>query len=46
MRQMLLGGMLLAMPLAASGCVIPIGNGCNLLLFEPGVQIGVVCNPF
>lgn len=43
---MLLGGMLIAMPLAASSCVIPIGNGCNLLILEPGAQFGVVCNPF
>ena len=43
-RRYALVGMLAALPLAASACRIPVGNGCELLLFEPGAQLGVVCN--
>ncbi len=43
-RRYALVGMLAALPLAASACRIPLGNGCDLLIAEPGTQIGVSCN--
>jgi len=44
-RKMLLTVTMFAgLTFSASSCVIPLGNGCNLLLFEPGVQAGVACN--
>lgn len=37
-------GIVMALPLLAGACKIPIGNGCSLLVAEPGAKIGVVCN--
>jgi hypothetical protein len=44
-KRWVLLGMIAAMPLAASACKINVGSGCTALVFEPGVQFGVVCNP-
>ena len=33
-----------AVPLFAGACKIDLGSGCQLLIAEPGAQIGVVCN--
>lgn len=39
--------MMLVLPVAASSCKIPLGTaGCNILILEPGTQLGVSCNPF
>ncbi|MCB1256238.1 MAG: hypothetical protein KDB26_03990 [Microthrixaceae bacterium] len=35
---------LAALPLAATACRIDLGNGCELLIAEPGANIGFVCN--
>jgi len=43
-RRYALIAMLAALPIAASACRIPVGNGCDLLIAEPGAQVGVVCN--
>lgn len=43
-KNLVLGAMLIAMPLATSACVIPLGNGCDLLIGEPGTDLGVSCN--
>ncbi len=37
-------GLLALTPLAATACQIDLGNGCTLLVAEPGANIGVVCN--
>jgi hypothetical protein len=37
-------GIVMALPLLAGACRIPLGNGCDLLLAEPGANVGVVCN--
>lgn len=37
-------GLLALTPLAASACTFDLGNGCTLLVAEPGANIGVVCN--
>lgn len=42
-RLLLLGAVVMT-PLAASACTIPLGNGCDLVVGEPGAQVGVVCN--
>jgi len=36
--------MFLGLTLATAGCRIPLGNGCEALVFEPGTQFGVSCN--
>lgn len=33
-----------AVPLLAGACRINLGSGCELLVAEPGANIGVVCN--
>jgi len=33
-----------AVPLLAGACRINLGNGCELLVAEPGANVGVVCN--
>ncbi|MGI9579171.1 MAG: hypothetical protein ACR2OH_13300 [Microthrixaceae bacterium] len=33
-----------AVPLLAGACRIDLGNGCELLVAEPGANVGVVCN--
>lgn len=43
-RKVALTAMLVVLPLAAGACKIPLGNGCNLLVGEPGAQVGVSCN--
>ena len=44
-RRMLLAVfMLVALPIIASSCIIPLGNGCSLLIAEPGIDAGVACN--
>ncbi len=45
-KRWVLVGMIAAMPLAASACRISVGNGCTLVVGEPGAQVGVLCNPF
>jgi hypothetical protein len=45
LKRWVLVGMLAAMPLAASACKINVGSGCTALIFEPGIQFGVICNP-
>lgn len=46
-RKVVLMAMMLAMPVATASCKIPLGAaGCNLLILEPGTQLGVACNPF
>ena len=42
-RLMMVGAIAL-LPLAATACRIDIGNGCTLLVAEPGANVGVVCN--
>jgi hypothetical protein len=37
-------GLILTIPLAASACKFDLGNGCALLIGEPGVSAGVTCN--
>jgi hypothetical protein len=45
LRRWLLVGLILTIPLAASACRIDIGNGCQLLIGEPGpTSAGVICN--
>lgn len=36
--------MALGLTLATAGCRIPLGNGCEALILEPGTQFGVSCN--
>ena len=43
-KAMMLVGMIAAIPLATSACRIDVGNGCQLLIAEPGAQAGVICN--
>jgi hypothetical protein len=45
LKRWVLVGVIAAMPLAASACRINVGSGCTLLIAEPGVQVGVLCNP-
>lgn len=35
---------LAVLPLAATACKIDVGNGCSVLIAEPGANIGFVCN--
>lgn len=35
---------LAVLPLAATACKIDVGNGCSILIAEPGANIGFVCN--
>ena len=43
-RRYLLATVMLAIPLATASCRIPLGNGCDLLIAEPGASVGVACN--
>ena len=43
-RRMAVVGMMVSLPILASACRVPIGNGCDLLIAEPGANIGFVCN--
>ena len=45
-KRLMLVGMIAAIPLATSACRIDVGNGCQLIIAEPGAQAGVVCNIF
>jgi hypothetical protein len=45
-KRLMVVGMIAAIPLATSACRIDVGNGCQLLLFEPGADAGVVCDVF
>lgn len=46
-RKAVLTAMMLVLPVSAASCKIPLGfAGCNLLILEPGTQLGVSCNPF
>lgn len=42
--RVLLAGFMLALPFSLGACRVDLGNGCALLLFEPGTQFGVSCN--
>jgi hypothetical protein len=42
--RMLAIGVVALTPFLASACRIDIGNGCELLIAEPGANVGVVCN--
>jgi hypothetical protein len=42
--RLLMVGAIALLPLAATACRIDVGNGCTLLVAEPGANIGVVCN--
>lgn len=42
-RYMLIG-MVATLPFLAGACRFDIGGGCELLIAEPGVSYGVVCN--
>jgi len=42
--RVLLAGLMLALPFSLGACTFDLGNGCTLLLFEPGTQFGVSCN--
>ncbi|HKY16160.1 MAG TPA: hypothetical protein VJM33_14635 [Microthrixaceae bacterium] len=44
-KRLVLAGLFIGLPLATTACRIDVGNGCTALIFEPGVQFGVVCNP-
>lgn len=37
-------GIVMALPILAGACKIPIGGGCSIVLMETGVKYGVVCN--
>lgn len=43
-RRYLLATFVIAASLGAASCRIPLGNGCDILIAEPGVQAGVACN--
>jgi len=43
-RRYALTAVLVALPFAAGACRISLGNGCDLLVGEPGAQVGVACN--
>ena len=45
-KRLMVVGMIAAIPLATSACRIDIGNGCVLLIAEPGADAGVVCDVF
>ncbi len=45
-KRLMLVGMIAAIPLATSACRIDVGNGCQLIIAEPGADAGVVCNIF
>jgi hypothetical protein len=45
-RRYALVAMLAVLPIAASACRIPLGSGCDLLIGEPGAQVGVACTLF
>lgn len=42
--RMLAIAALAVLPLAATACRIDVGGGCELLIGEPGANIGFVCN--
>lgn len=42
--RLLAVGILAALPIVASACRIDVGNGCEVLIAEPGANIGFVCN--
>lgn len=42
--RIILVGVVAALPFLAGACKIPVGNGCELWIQEPGVNLGVVCN--
>ena len=44
-RRLALAGLFIGLPLATTACTIDVGSGCSLLLFEPGADFGIVCNP-
>jgi hypothetical protein len=37
-------GVIAVLPFAASACKIDVGNGCQVLIQEPGASFGLVCN--
>jgi hypothetical protein len=44
LKRWMVVGMIASIPLATAACRIDIGNGCQLLIAEPGAQVGVACN--
>ncbi|MCP4435509.1 MAG: hypothetical protein GY812_08445 [Actinomycetia bacterium] len=42
--RLMMIGLVAAVPFAAGACKVDLGNGCQLLIAEPGANIGVVCN--
>jgi hypothetical protein len=42
--RLMIVGLVAAVPFLASACKVDIGNGCQLLIAEPGAKLGVVCN--
>lgn len=43
-RRIVLASLMIALPFSLGACTFDLGNGCTLLLLEPGANLGVVCN--